>query len=279
MTVPISVVVACGGGEEMLRGCLESLEPQRGAAEVIAVGAWGDEARARLAGRFPWARLLEAHPEESVFRRRARGLEASGGALLVLLEDHCRPPAGWLAALTRGDQAAVGGPLSAESPRSLRSFALFLVEYSALLPPLPDRDATLLAVNAAYTRAVLFAVADRWRDGFYDNEVHDALRASGHPVCPARDAVVESRLDLPAAAACRHLHSGGRRYGGYAAHRVARVLAAPLLPVLLLGRIAFRVAGRRPGWLPRTVLAGPWLLVFLAAWSAGEGLGALSGRG
>ena len=279
MSTAVSIVVACTGGDEMLSGCLESLEAQRGDAEVIAVGAWDAPSRGRLSQRFPWVTLLEAEEGTSVFVRRARGLARSRGQRLMLLEDHCRAAPGWLQALTTAGQTAAGGPVRGDSAPSWRAFALYLVEYSALMPPLADGPCpALLAVNAAYGREALFAVTDAWREAFYDNEVHDALRASGHPTHAVAAAVVDSRLDLALKAACAHLFAGGRRFGGRCDNRTLRFLAAPILPLVLLGRILSRVARRRPSWLARTLLAVPLMLLLLAAWSAGEALGALAHR-
>ncbi len=278
MTPTVSIVVPCTGGEEALEGCLASLEAERADAEVVAVGAWDAAARERLARRFPWATLVNTDEGTSVFARRSRGIDRSCGSRVVLLEDHCRPSSGWLRALTATTAEAAVGPVDA-APGSLARFALYLVEYSALLSPLPEGPSSaLLAVNASYRREALLSVAEVWREAFYDNEVHDALRAAGHPLHALPSAVVETRLDLPFGAACAHLFSGGRRFGGYCDRRALRFVGAPLLPFVLLGRILSRVAGRRPAWLPRTLLSAPLVLALLTAWSLGEGLGVLRPR-
>jgi hypothetical protein len=274
-----SVVVPCTGGEEMLEGCLASLEPQRADAEVIAVGAWDAAARERLSRLFPWTTFVDAEGGTSVFVRRSQGLARAKGSRVLLLEDHCRPSSGWLQALATTAHATAVGPVASGSSRSLATFALYLVEYSALMPPLAEGPiAARLAVNASYRREALLSVAEVWREAFHDNEVHDALRAAGHAPHAVAEALVESRLELPLGAACAHLFSGGRRFGGYCDRRALRVLAAPLLPFVLLGRILARVARRQPGSLPRALLSAPVILVLVTAWSLGEGLGALAPR-
>jgi hypothetical protein len=52
--------------------------------------------------------------------------------------------------------------------------------------------------------------------------------------------------------------------------RLLRVLAAPVVPAVLIARLAGRVAARRPRLLPRLVLALPYLLCLVGSWSAGE---------
>jgi hypothetical protein len=273
MTRTVSVVIASFGGDQVLSGCLSALEPERGEAEVIAVGRF-DDGRA-LSARFPWTTFLPAPSDANVFARRARGVLASHGERIALLEDHCRVAPGWLAALS-GDGGTLAGPVCAE-PRTLRDFALYLVEYSALLPPLTD-EGGLLAVNAAYDRGPLFAHESVWRDGFYDNEVHDALRRAGFPARLARGAQVESRLSLPFPAACAHLFAGGRRFGGYRGGGRRRAVLVPLVPFVLAARILGRVLVRRRAWLPRALAASPLLVAFVCTWSAGELIGTLRGR-
>jgi hypothetical protein len=152
------------------------------------------------------------------------------------------------------------------------------------MPPLSDGACPgLLAVNAAYRRDALDEVAASWRGGFYDNEVHDALAARGHLPQAAAGAVVESRLELPFPRALRHLFEGGRRYGAYrrasgpALMRVRRVLAAPLVPLVLQARILRRVGRCRPRELGRALRAQPQVAALLLAWGGGELVGGLVG--
>jgi hypothetical protein len=184
---------------------------------------------------------------------------------------------GWLEALVgpvEREGGFAGGPVETSTP-SLAAFALFLVEYGALLPPVADAGA-VLAVNAAYDRRALDACAAVWADGFYDNEVHDALRAAGQVPRVAAGATVRTDLRWPLWRALVHLFQGGVRYGAYRrrrwgpVQRLLRVLAAPVVPAVLIARLAGRVAARRPRLLPRLVLALPYLLCLVGSWSAGE---------
>jgi uncharacterized membrane protein len=60
--------------------------------------------------------------------------------------------------------------------------------------------------------------------------------------------------------------------------RVAAAGATLALPALMLGRIAAATLRARRHYL-RLILSLPWLLVLLCAWSAGEGVGYLTGPG
>jgi hypothetical protein len=280
--VRASIVVASFSGEEVLRSCLDSLERHHGDAEVIVPWAADPEALARVQSSYAWAELVGAERATSVFQLRSVGLSRARGDVTLLLEDHCEVGPGWLEAL-RGsverEHGFAGGPVESGS-RSLAGFALHVVEYGALMPPVVDSRA-ILAVNAAYDRRALDACATVWADGFFDNEVHDALRAAGHVPRMIAGATVRTHLAWPLTRALRHLFQGGARFGAYRsqrsrrAERVLRVLAAPLVPALLLARLVGRVAIRRPRALPRLVFALPSVSLLVAAWGAGELAGQL----
>jgi hypothetical protein len=280
--VRVSVVVASFSGEEALRSCLDSLESQHGDAEVIVSAALEPATMERLRQRYTWAQLQPAPPAATVFQLRTLGLDRAHAAVAVLLEDHCVVPAGWLGALVssvvvamEGDGGLAGGAVESGLPSSLAGFALYLVEYGALMPPLPDARA-ILAVNAAYDRSALEACRPVWADGFHESEVHDALRAAGHVPRLAAEATVRSHLRMPLARALAHLFRGGARFGAYrqrrwsTAERVLRILAAPLVPPVLVARMLGRLLRRRPRALARFVLALPYVLCLVTAWSAGE---------
>jgi hypothetical protein len=239
-----------------------------------------------LRQRYPWAELVPAPPEATVFARRALGLARARGEVAVLLEDHCAVAPGWRDALlapVAAGHALAGGPVESARPTSVRGWALYLVEYAGLLPPVSDARA-VLAVNAAYDRAALESCRAVWADGFHEAEVHEALAAAGHRPRLSPGAVVHSSLDIPLRHAAAHLFRGGARFGAHrarrfgAGERALRILAAPLVPVVLMARIAGRVLRRRPRAATMTLLALPRACALVLAWSAGELAGHLPRR-
>jgi hypothetical protein len=279
--VRASIVVASFCGEGALRSCLDSLERQHGDAEVIVSAALEPATMERLRQHYAWAQLVAAPPATTVFELRALGLARARAGVAVLLEDHCLVSEGWLGALAapvEGGRGFAGGAVEGGLPTSLAEWALYLVEYGALMPPVSDPRA-ILAVNAAYDRGALEACRPVWAGGFHDNEVHDALSAAGHAPRLAAEATVWSHLRRPLSDALAHLFRGGMRFGAYRqkrwsrAQRVLRVLAAPTVPLVLVARTFGRVMRRRPRALPRFVLALPYVLCLVTAWSAGELVG------
>jgi len=291
-----SVVVASFSSREALGACLESLELGARGAEIVVATCLPASDVAALRQRFD-ARFIEC-PEESdhsaavlretrVFRLRTRGVEAARGRVIALLEDHCTVGPTWLDALCaqlEAEPAIAGGPVENARPDDAFAWALYWCEYAALLPPLDaGRVGYLSAVNAAYRRESLDGVRSVWAGGFFDNEVHDALIASGCPLRYAAAAGVRSELPFSFRSGAVHLYTGGCRYGVYrarrhpAAKRLLFVPAAVLVPWILLRRIWRTARERRPELTPTILRRLPWLLGFLFAWGAGEFVGALRG--
>lgn len=285
MDPDLSVVVASFSGEAVLRHCLESLEPQAAGAEVIVATDVEASGIARLEARYPGFRFLRAPRGTSVFRLRALGIDRARGRRVVLTEDHCTAAPGWLDALRAshaGGRAIVGGPVDNGQRAGAYGWALYLCEYAAQMPPLRDGPARALSgVNVSYERDLLAGCRGLWRDGFYENEVHDALQASGHGLHRSGSACVTSHLGLPLREAAAHLFRGGRRFGQYRRARsspAARALlpvAALALPALLTWRALRAVAIRRPREMGSAARGLGFIVALNSAWAAGEALGYL----
>jgi glycosyltransferase involved in cell wall biosynthesis len=269
-----SVVVASFSGEAVLRHCLESLEPQAAGAEVIVATDVERSGIARLEARYPGFRFLRAPRGTSVFRLRSLGIDQARGRWVALTEDHCTAAPGWLDALraAHGDgRSVVGGPVENGHGARAYDWALYLCEYAAQMPPLRNGPARALSgVNVSYERELLAACRGVWADGFYENEVHDALLAAGHRLHRAAGARVASHLSLPLRQAAAHLFRGGRRFGQYRRGRSSPAVRA-LLPVGALRP----VAARRPREIGSAARGLAYIVALNSAWAAGEALGYL----
>lgn len=278
------VAVASFSGAQSLVRCLRSLEVGAAGAEVIAAVAGGADLDA-VAAAAPRARLIVAPPGTSVFRLRSLALAEAHADFVALLEDHCTVAPGWLPALLSAHakgHAVVGGPVD-HAGTGAYDWALYLSEYGPYQPPVIDGPVgALSAVNAGYDREALLTCQGAWSEAFYENEVHDALRARGFGLHLAAGAMVTTHLRMPPKAAAAHFFGGGRHFGRYrktrqpALRRALLPLAAPLVPLVLLGRILGRVARRNPRRLPRSMVALPYLAWLVGAWSVGEAAGYLA---
>jgi hypothetical protein len=281
-----SVVVASFSGETTLERCLCSLiSTSTPASEIVVATNAPSAVVARLAARLPGVHFYSFASETTVFQLRSLGIAQARGQRIALLEDHCTVPAEWLEQLRAAHAAghtAVGGPIDC-GENSPFAWALYLCEYSAYMSPLPEGPvAALLAANTSYSRAALRDCRSVWQDGFYDNEVHDALRSAGETLYLAANARVHSHLRMTPREAMTHLFCGGRRFGGYRKARSSPwqrtfwVLAAAAVPAVLMARIISRVWARRRDRLVTVVLGLPYLACLLLAWSAGEAMGYLA---
>ncbi|MGH0028593.1 MAG: hypothetical protein ACQGVC_02295 [Myxococcota bacterium] len=276
-----------------LEGCLQAFAQQQDAPPIEIVVPLHDAVDGvdGLRARFPDVVFLPVDgpkgpsptgPRVHHHTLRTRGLESCRGALLALAEDHARPDPRWaanlLAAHTAGDVAAVGGAVENAVDRPLQ-WAVYLCDFAKYMNPLPEGPSSLASdINVAYTREALEAIRPVWRDGFYEVLVNDALRAAGRRIELRRDVVMhQHRQDLRLGDALRERFAWGRSYAAVRSttlsdrRRRLHAWTTPLLPFLLAARIG--ALARRRGRLGKFLLALPWLLPLLVAWSLGEGAG------
>ena len=214
------------------------------------------------------------------------GLVRSNSDLVAFSTTQMMPRDGWLdgllARLNSSEASGVGGPIAAGSGLSAVDRALYLLRYASYLPPVPE--SSMFAPpgdNAIYRRADLDAIDSSWRDGFWEVEVHSALRAIGKSVTMASGAIVVFAGGCRFRSALSHRLAHARRYGagrseglGLAA-RLGRSLASPLVPPLLLTRIVRNLRSRGEP-LGDWVSAMPYLGALLATWSFGEAWGTVA---
>jgi hypothetical protein len=209
------------------------------------------------------------------------GIDAATGDVLALTIAQCVPEVGWLPALVSAlapDSAAAGGPIVLRSRRP-SVVAAYHLRYSPYRLPFGRHEVRdVPGDNAIYRRAAIDAVAETWRDGFWENEVNVALRARGEPLVLDPRPVTALRTVGGAATFCRQRFRHGCAYGAWRGASGAgrwRAALAPVVPVVMLGRIVRRLA---PADRASFVRALPWLALYLAAWTAGETAGLLRGR-
>jgi len=256
-----------------------------GHGEVLVVDSSRDGTADEITARFPRVRVFRREPGRLVPELWRDGLEATDAPLVAFSTTRMAPASGWrlamLETLEATGAAVVGGPIkpSDSYDRDHVSMAIYLLRYINYLPPLIDPERIEPpGDNAVYVRDRLDGLEALWEEGFWEVEIHRALRTRGERVVMAsRPAVVHSGEGrfLPLLRQ-RHAHahhygaSRARRFG--TADRLARIATSPLVPAVLLGRIVAALSARgqslRP-WMP----ALPYVLPLLAAWSLGEARG------
>jgi len=285
----VSVVIASKVGEPFIGMCLDSVraEVEQISAEVVVV-AHGKPA-ADLGRRYPWVRVVDSGGVRQVPAMRRIGVEVASGDLIAVIEEHCSAGKDWLhvalVALDGSDYAAVGGPVVDHDYDRLRDWVVYFLEYNGSMPPAPDCETPdLNDANIVYRRDVLMRHVALLDEGYWPMHLHPALVAEGARMRSVPGMVVHHRgpFDYGYYLGQRFLFSrafaGVRARSQSAWRRLAYLVAAPLIPVLLLARMALRVWQKRCR-VGKFVLSTPLLVPALVVFVAGEWLGILLGPG
>ena len=301
MSAALSIVLAIQEGTHRLDAVVGALAfDLPPGVEVLLVWAADDAeagraARALASPERPWLRMEAAPSNSLVPDLWAHGIPRTTAPRVALTVVHCVPPRGWIDRLLRADLrtwAALGGPIDQRPGSDDLGWAIYLLRYAGVATESVGSGTAsftgVAADNAVYSRAALSAVSNTWEDGFWEPTVHDALRAAGQLIGldPALAVLHDNGYSARGFVLQRLLH--GYRFGRDRARRHGPLTAglyaaaSPAVPLLFGRKVVARALGLREA---RRHLPGalPWLLVFLAAWSAGEVLGAhagaLRGRG
>jgi hypothetical protein len=210
-----------------------------------------------------------------------RGLELARSDVIAFIDSSTVVQAGWRQALATACENGgriMGGPLSPSLPRSMKSWAGFLVDYGVhAVSPFTSASGDVAGNNVAYVRSELNGLTTM---PFFKTSVNRWLaRREVQPVMvEGMRAVVTKTYGWRALTSDRFRH--GREYSAQRRVEmgvVARLLRAGAglgLPALLGLRLATRVL--HDSKLGRHLLAAaPLVLAALMCWSAGEAAGYL----
>ena len=180
--------------------------------------------------------------------------------------------------------AAIGGAVEKLTPDSSLNWSFYLADYVRYMVPAAAGPALALTdCNVSYKRAVLAEIANIWSVEFHEPSVHHALHERGKILWFAPTIVVQQQRTLQLGAALRDRYEFGRLFGSERAsqaapgQRLRYLLSCPLLPLLLVGRVAKEVLRKRVyRW--SFVQALPVLALICAVWALGEFVGYLTGQ-
>lgn len=285
----LSVVVAAWTGPAELRRCLSALGPQVDAAgdEIIAVRNFAlDGSLAALISGSRFEDILL--PGATVPELRAAGLARATGTIVAFIEDHCTCVPAWRDAIVGAHGVSaigVGGPVDLAPGGRPLDWAVYFHDYARYMPPMLSGPVeSLSGANMSWARRFLADLGPGLpREVLEAALVWECVRRGERMYLSAAAVVVQSRRNQAAGAlrlafAQARGYASGRIVGASLVSRLARSVASVLLPPLLAARIvAATLRSRRH--ISRLVMALPWLLVLLVAWSAGEAVGYIAGEG
>src|SRR6478672_11658625 len=174
MTQPrsLTVVVVTVESAARLRGCLDALQHQTAAADIIVPwdGSHGDPASLQWA--YPAVRFLLTGGRKLTFAQlRAYGVARAEREIVAITEDHCTPAPDWCHEIIEAHRApypAIGGAVEKQTPDSPLSWAFYLADYLRYLDPREGPSASLTDGNVSYKRSALWEIRDVWAVEFHE---------------------------------------------------------------------------------------------------------------
>jgi glycosyltransferase involved in cell wall biosynthesis len=284
----ISIIVASLVGGKFLDDCLDSIRDQAEAhaAEVIVVSCGSRAEADRIAARHPAVKLIHQPKREPVPALRRRALDVSSGEIIAIIEEHCIAGSEWLAAAAGAINAGakvVGGAVSPDDYGRRVDWVVYFCEYNISLPPAPRGAVEFLnGANIAYDREVLARHSGVLADGYWEAVLHPLLLAEGVKFQSVPEMDVKHRGPFPYSYYLNQRYWFSRAYAGArnasAAARGIYALTAPILPFVLLARMASRVSARgmHTAEFVKTI---PLILPALVVYVAGEWVGYVAGPG
>lgn len=210
---------------------------------------------------------------------RAIGMAATHGEIIAFLEDHVRPAPNWaecVIKIHRQSCAVVGGAIENGVRRPL-NWAVYYCDLGKYQNPIPAGESSIAStVNNSYKRTALESIEPVWCEVFNETIVNSALMERGEKIILSPEIVVyQYRSHLKFNIALKEFFIWGKSYARTRRKLVSNgkrslyFILAPLLPAVLLYRMARRVIsrGRFGGAF---VQAFPLTAIMTVSWSLGE---------
>ncbi len=282
MDVNVSIVIPVRQASATIESTLlAAISQAREAGGEVIAAVWRQdpccEIVQSIAKREGTLRVAVAQEPCGIPQLRRDGVRAARGQRVIITEDHCLFPPGWVARHLSGESDVRGGGV-ANGRRTYTGWAQYFTRYSAFLPPMPQGSTKHLPGNSAsYPRSLLDSPS--LDAGFWEAEFNRELIEKGVAFFSDPALTVEQRQQRGVLefAAVRYQHGrcfGGRRSGSKAGF----LLRSPLIPAVLLWRNARAVLAKK-SYAGTFMLTLPLIALYVLAWSTGEIAGYLFGPG
>ena len=292
LTMPrLSVIIASVNGLTCIDDCLSSLEDETREfdCEVVVANRCQDGTAQHIAQTFPWVKVLSFSRQLSVWELRGRALAEATGDVIVVTEDHCIVPKGWVSEILKAHQLGymvVGGAVENGTTDRIIDWAAFLCEYSSAMLPIPAGEVdSIPGNNAAYKREV-FKLADCTTERtLWDWFFHEELKKKGIRFLSVPSIVVHHTKTFGFFHFLTQRFHYSRSFAGVRrslispSSRIGYILASPLLPLMMASRVARNVLIDKRRCYRQFVLAIPSLSAFWMSYAIGEFVGYLLGPG
>jgi hypothetical protein len=238
---------------------------------------------------FAAVRLVEVDSIHEFAAARAAGVRATTAPVVVLGETHSYPHPGWAEALIEAHRqrwGAVSPGFGNANPTSALSWAIFLLDYGRWIAALPAGEIALSPIhNGAYRRDLLLALGPEMETALsHGDRLSLHLHTSGfrsyfQPAARIDHLNISQPLAWLGERFVFGLQIAGQRAARWPWHRrLLYLLGSPLIPVVILARIAPGVNRiRKDVALPLGTI--PALVLGAVVSTLGEALGYARGAG
>jgi glycosyltransferase involved in cell wall biosynthesis len=286
----LSVVIASINGADSLADCIASFarQPRGDEIEIVVAASSHSGAEKKICAQYANVRLFHFSEHKSIPELRAAGLLNARGEVLAMTEDHCLADEHWIENALRAHESphlVIGGAVENAATERLVDWAVYFCEYGRyMLPVAPGATDDLPGPNVSYKRAALNQIRDLLSPATWEPFWHWRLMSNGVQLINDPRLVIYHRKNFTLRGFLSERYHYARSFAGrrvQGASPVKRTLltfAAPLLPPLLLARIAARVL-RKGRHRREFVLALPYIVLFTLSWSLGEFIGYALGPG
>ena len=284
----LSIVVAVPEGGPILGSCLTALVAQISgvAAEILVVDGTKSGAAVSWSPESKFVRFLHFPAQPEVPALWQAGIDVSRGEVIALLVDSCIPGRDWVRQILQAHQsdcAVIGGAIDLAPTLGTVDSAIYFCRYSRYMPPFTAASVDdLPGNNCSYKRAALAGLEDEMADGFWETFVHHRMRERGDRLLCLPDILVHYVGSASGVSFLRVRFRHGCKFAARRAkelnwlQRTLRAIVFPVVPFVMLARIAMRV-WRNRRYRARFFSCVPVLLIFLMAWSTGECVGYILG--
>lgn len=271
-----------------IRHCLRSVLDQdlEAQCEIIVVDSSSDGTDDVIRLEFPQVLLLRLEGQTSVGQARNVGVDKASGSFVAFTDADCIVARDWLRRMLwrhrEGAYAAVGGSIANGTPWSLVGSAEHLFEFNEFLPQAPERlVANIPTCNICYRRSALdrarFDVGLEGANlGAEDLILNWGLTRSGLKLLfdPAIRVIHLNRTRLHSFLRHQHLLGQSSCWARKRTDLPGRIFAdypllGPVLPIVRLARIGFRLCRFDRIETLRFLALSPLILMGASVWAAG----------
>lgn len=277
-------------GLPWIEECLRALQAQAGIQEVeiIVVDCSPPGTAEHIRTHFPDVKLLRFSERLSIPELRFIGIGKATGEIVAILAEHCVVHGNWLEELIRAHESGypvVGGAIENGNVERILDWAVFLCEYSQVMPPIPNGETNVLpGYNVSYTREILQSLHAATGKNSWEYFLHQELRNRGIKFLAVPTLVVQHKKRSSFLHFLTQRFHFSRSFAGMRRNQVSNpmriflTLLSPLLPFLMIERIAQNVFQKKR-YRKEFLQALPLLIFFMISYAAGECIGYATGPG